>query len=207
MARYLHPIVTGTYDYSCDTLDGDATNLSYLEPIPTRLQKFDPRTIFGGGARVSSVNMPTRVRLEGRKRKLPDIANQLHMYFVTRPVIDVIEGFQKEIQYFPVEAVWKDGSEAGQFFFLFTTVLLDTVNRKMTTLPWQNSPPGSAVAGHWLYKEGATFVFDKSKIGNTHFWKDPHYLTAKPLVSDALFEALKKAKFQAFQNSRPFEEI
>ena len=208
MARCLAPIGTGMFYFHSKALDGDVDHLRYAEPVPKELAKFDPRNIYGGGAAVSSVNVPTRLLIKGRKRKLLDIANALHIYIVTRAVIDIIGNFQREIQYFPVQCVWKDGSDAGQLFWLFTTVLLDAVHREKTTMPWQVAFAQSPVSGYWREQVGATFAFDKAKMGNAHFWKDPHGLTLGPLVSDALFEALIKANISGFHTeAEHFEEV
>ena len=201
MARQLIPYTKGLYDYGCEVLDGDVNHLSYLDPAPAAVKLFKPHIIFGGGAPVSSRNMPTKVRLEGRKRKLPDLANQMHMYFVTQKVIDLIERFQKQIQYFPVQAYWKDGSDAGKFFWLFTTVLLDAVDRDKTTMPWKKFPPGAVVEGGWQHQPGTELFFDKAKMGDAHFWVDPHDASLTAFVSEALFAALKAAKIQSFRET------
>jgi hypothetical protein len=62
-----------------------------------------PREIFGGGARVSPVNMPTKLRLTRREGQLIDFDNAGHMFMVTRRFVDLVEGFQKDAQYFPIE--------------------------------------------------------------------------------------------------------
>jgi len=122
MARFLLPKNPWMYDYGSDALDGDVDKVAFEEPVPHALQFHPPWVGFGGGARVSSRNMPTKLRLKGRKRKLLDFDNQYHMLLVNRRFIDLIGSFQKEVQYFPIECVWSDGSAAGQRFFFFTTV-------------------------------------------------------------------------------------
>ena len=103
MARFLLPKSPWMYDYGADALDGDVNSVAFEEPVPHALEPYHPRRGFGGGARVSSHGMPTKLRLKGRKRKLIDFDNQYHMLLVNRRFIDVVEGFQKEVQYFPVE--------------------------------------------------------------------------------------------------------
>jgi hypothetical protein len=57
--------------------------------------------------------MPTKLRLNGRKRKLPDLLNQYHQFLVNRRFVNPVEGFQKDLQYFPIACVWSDGSADG----------------------------------------------------------------------------------------------
>jgi hypothetical protein len=203
MARFLLPKSPWMYDLYSDALDGDPDRIAFEEPVPHALQLFPPPQGFGGGARVSSQNMPTKLRLKGRKRKLLDFSNQYHMFLVNRRFIDVIEGFQKEVQYFPVECFWRDGSPAGQFFFFFTTVLLDAVIREKTTAKWVPTRLG----GLWQPQPGETLTFDKTRMGDTHMWVDPHMPTEGPLVSEELFHALKKAEIRLFDDTPLFEEI
>jgi hypothetical protein len=203
MARFLLPKSPGMYDYGSDALDGDPLNIAFEEPIPHEFELFPPRRGFGGGARVSSRNMPTKLRLKGRKRKLRDLENQYHMLLVNRRFIDLVEGFQKEVQYFPVECLWSDASAAGPLFFFFTTVLLDAAIRERTTAKWVTTLRG----GLWQPQPGETFTFDKTRMGDTHMWVDPHMPTNGPLVSEKLFYALKKAKIRLFHDTPLFEEV
>src|SRR5262245_3521217 len=203
MARSLLPKNPWTYDYGSDALDGDVNKISFEEPVPHALELNPPWAGFGGGARVSSRNMPTKLRLKGRKRKLLDFDNQYHMLLVNRRFIDLVEGFQRDVQYFPVECVWSDGSAAGQRFFFFTTVLLDAVIRERTTAKWVPTRRG----GLWQPEPGETFTFDKARMGDTHMWVDPHMPTHGPLVSEKLFDALKKADVRLFYDAPLFEEV
>lgn len=209
MARFLRPKPLDMYRYGADALDGDLEKLSFADPIPEAMRMwgsnfYGPRDVFGGGARVSDRNMPTKLCFTGRKRKLLDFDGSNHMYLVTRRVIDIVEGFQKQIQYFPVECSWKDGSPAGKFFLFFTTVLLDAVIREKTTATWTPTGPGE---GLWQPREGEVFVFDKSRLENIHMWVDPNMPTKGALITEALHDALKDAKIESFHEWTHFEEI
>ena len=210
MVRYLVPKDDPDRDvYDTIELDGDGHNILFAEPVPPALRKFKPRTLFGGGAPVSGANIPTRLKLLGPKYELPDLANQMSMFCVNRRVIDVIERLQKQIQYFPVQLFWEDGSDAGQFYFLFTIVLLDAVDRERTTRAWEPYPAGAPIAGQWdstLDNSGRTIVFDKARMGAIHFWKDPHNLN-RVLVSEALFAALNEANIRSFYRTTEFAEV
>jgi hypothetical protein len=191
-------------NYGYEGLDGDLERLSFADPVPEPLENLRPRRIFGGGALVSPVNMPTKLRLEGPKRRLPEFGNAAHMFMVTRRVVDLVLGFQKEIQYFPVECFWADGTSAGEFFLLFTTVLLDAVNREQTTVTWRVSHSGR---GYWTMKRGEKFAFDKARLGNTHMWVDPNMAPPHALITDALYDALREAKVESFHDSGNHPEL
>jgi hypothetical protein len=203
MARFLLPKSPWTHDYGAVALDGDVENLTFEAPVPHALELWPPRQGFGGGARVSSRNMPTKLRLKGRKRKLLDFDNQFHLLLVNRRFIDLVEGFQKDVQYFPVECFWSDDSSAGEFFFFFTTILLDAVIREKTTATWVPNRRG----GLWQPKPGETFTFDKTRLGDTHMWVDPHMPTDGPLISEKLSDALTTAEIRLFHDTPLFAEV
>lgn len=110
MARLLLPLTTGMYRLNFDALDGDVSKVAYAEPVPLPLQtpvgNLKPWRGYGGGAPVMKAFLPTKMRVSGRKTQLVDFNTAYHIYFVNRRVIDVVEQFQKEVQYFPVDCVW-----------------------------------------------------------------------------------------------------
>ena len=112
MARFLSPESTGMYRLNFDALDGDMMKLSFADPVPVPLQtpmgNLRPRSGYGGGAPVSRENLPTRMRVSGRKSQLVDFNTAYHIYLANRRFIDVVERFQTNIQYFPVDCIWKD---------------------------------------------------------------------------------------------------
>jgi hypothetical protein len=64
------------YRLSFDALDGNMMKLSFADPVPLPLQTpmgdLRPRAGYGGGAPVSKENLPTKMRVSGRKRQLVD---------------------------------------------------------------------------------------------------------------------------------------
>jgi hypothetical protein len=156
---------------------------------------------------VSKENLPTRMRVSGRKKQLVDFNTAYHIYLVNRRFIDVVERFQANIQYFPVDCIWKDKTPAGEYYFFFTMVMLDAVIREKTTATWTPTPrPGK---GLWQPRLdlGETFIFDKAGLGRAHMWVDPNMPTKRALFSDALYAALREAKIQSFQDSPHFAEV
>jgi hypothetical protein len=212
MARFLAPATTGMYRVNFDALDGDMMQVSFAEPVPeplhTPLGVLRPRSGYGGGAPVSTAHLPTKMRVSGRGARLVDFNTAYHIFLVNRRFIDVVERFQNDVQYVPVECLWNDGSSAGEYFFFFTTVMLDAVIREQTTATWL-SIPTRAGGGAWSAESlwGATFAFDKARMGDTHMWVDPNMTTAGALVSEALYAALRDANIEAFQDSPAFAEI
>lgn len=138
-------------------------------------------------------------------RQLVDFNTAYHIYLVNRRFIDVVEQFQTNIQYFPVDCIRKDKTPAGEYYF-FTTVMLDVVIREKTTATWTPTLPGE---GLWQPRLdlGETFTFDKAGLGSVHMWVDPNMPTDGALVSDALYAALRVAKIQSFYDSPHFAEV
>ena len=210
MARFLSPESTGMYRLNFDALDGDMMKLSFADPVPVPLQtpmgNLRPRSGYGGGAPVSKEHLPTRMRVSGRKSQLVDFNTAYHIYLVNRRFIDVVERFQTNIQYFPVDCIWKDKTPAGEYYFFFTAAMLDAVIREKTTATWTPTLPGN---GLWQPRLdlGETFTFDMATLGSAHMWVDPNMPTDGALVSDALYAALREAKIQSFQDSPHFAEV
>ncbi|HWD28323.1 MAG TPA: DUF1629 domain-containing protein [Rhizomicrobium sp.] len=198
------------YRLNFDALDGDVMKLSFADPVPLPLQNpmgnQTPRAGYGGGAPVSHENLPTKMRVSGRKTQLVDFNTAYHIYFVNRRFIDVVERFQTDIQYFPVECIWKDKTPAGTYYFFFTTVMVDAVIREETTATWVPTLPGE---GLWQPRLdlGETFAFDTSRLDGKHMWVDPNMPTKWALVSDALYAALREAKIESFYGGPCFAEV
>lgn len=204
MARFLKPKPVGLYRYGVEALDGDYMNLSFVDPVPRPLRYLNPRRGFGGGARVSDRNMPTKLVLERRSREVLDIDNALHMFMVSPRFIDLVSRFQSEFQTFPVECSWEDGTPAGEFFLFFTLILLDAVDRERTTATWRQVLPDG---GLWQPKQGETFVFDKSRMRDVHMWVDPNMPDKGLLISEALYGALLDSGMQSFHKGLRYEEV
>ncbi len=205
MARFLVNKPLGMYRHGSDPLDGDFMNLLFCDPSLPALKFRTPRTNLGGGALVSAKNMPTKLVLTGRKRKLMDIDNALNMFLASARFVDLVRKFQPDIQTFPVECSWSDGTPAGQCFFLFKPVMLDAVNREKTTARWTPTVPGQGI--WYIEGPGQKFVFDKSRMGDTHFWLAPNMPSYGALVSETLYKALRDADMQSFAATLHFEEI
>ena len=210
MARFLSVKTTGMYRLNFDALDGDVMKLSFAEPIPEPfhlpMRTLKPRSNYGGGAPVSPEHFPTRLQLSGRDVRIVDFNDAYHMYLVNQRFIDVVKRFQTAIQYLPVECVWKDGTPAGQYFFFFTTVMLDAVVREKTTANWVQLLPDKGIWQPDLYG-GQTFTFDMSRLDGAHMWVDPNMPYEGALVSDALYAALREAEIQSFYEYPNFAEI
>ena len=210
MACFLRPKTTGTYRLGFDALDGDVMKITFADPYPEayRVPSRDlhPRGIYGGGAPVSLANLPTKMRISGNKKQLVDFNSAYHMYLVSRRFVDLVERFQTDIQYIPVECTWKDGNRAGDFYFFFTTVRLDAVVAEQTTATWQQATPERGFWRPELYN-GETFTFDKARLGGAHMWVDPNMPEEGALISDALFVALKEAKVECFYDTMSFAEV
>jgi hypothetical protein len=209
VARFLRPQANGMYRLNFDALDGDMMKVSYADPVPLPLQwpmgNLPPREIYGGGAPVTKESLPTRLHISGDKRQLVDFNTAYHIYLVSRRFIDLVEESQTDLQYFPVDCIWKDGTSAGQYFFFFTTIMLDAVIREKTTATWSPTLPGKGIWQPRL-NLGQTFAFDKSRLGNTQMWVDPNMPTEGALVSDALYASLRQADIESFQDTPIFQE-
>ena len=211
MARFLIPEQKGSFSLGFDALDGDMMKLAFADPIPLPFQNrlsgnLGPRSGFGGGAPLSSLHFPTKMRLSGRKRQLVDFNNAYHIYLVNRRFIEVVERFQTDIQCLPVECVWRDKTSAGEHYFFFTTVLVDAVVRERTTSTWSPTGPGEGLWQPEIYL-GETFTFDMARLGGAHMWVDPNMPTEGALVSEALYAALDEAKIESFYHGAHFAEI
>ena len=210
MATFLRAKETGSHSLNFEFLDGDMAKVAFADPYPEMFnvpsQRHTPRSIYGGGAPVSPEHIPTRLSVSGKKTQLVDFNSTYRLFLVSRRFIAVVERFQTEIQCFPVECTWKDGTPAGDYSFFFTPVCVDAVVREQTTVPWFQMLPDR---GFWrpAFQKGQTFTFDTSRLGGRHLWVDPNMPDMGTLVSDALYSALQEAKIESFYESNGFAEI
>ena len=101
---------------------------------------------------------------------------------------------------------------AGSLLGPGTSAALGTSGPPIVPVAGPSSPP-SLSSSVWKFsrtqgaKEGETFAFDKSRLGNTHMWVDPNMPTNGALITEALRDASIDAKIESFHEATYFEEI
>ncbi len=169
-------------------LDGDRRKIEYVDTTREPFSvggHFEPGKLQLGRA-VKPDHVPTRILREGSKETLPDVELAVGMYFVSDRFKEIVEGFEPGVhQFFPTDFVSKDGSLQAHMYFFNVCNRLDSVDRDLTTAPFQSNLA-------WRPDEGGELIFDLKRIGNHHIWHDKHIYDGL-YVSDALHDALVEA--------------
>ena len=179
-----------------DWLDGNRREIAYVD------RTIDPEgdnPLFkpgrlNSGRRVHTEHLPTRLRWNGPKRRVPDVIWGA-AFFVNDVFRQVVERFEPGVHQFePVRFEFKDGTPFAQpMFFLHACNRLDSVSRTHST---------ATLDRLWEPRDG-TMVFSLERIGDRHLWVDKHvYMPSGMFVSDALHDALIEAGIKGLSFER-----
>jgi hypothetical protein len=184
------------YSYGSIRLDGDLKKVGPVDTTPDEGRRIESH-MKSAGRPIDPTHLPTKIKVEGPKRNLPDV------YEAGAKVVDekfraVVEELEPGVhQFFPVELLWSDGSSAGQRYWFFVCNRLDTVDREKTTKEFRNL---------WKSRGNGEFVFNRGQIGDHHIWIDKFMASSDPLMSNAMHDALVAAEitgmgFQEFSET------
>lgn len=172
------------YSYGMKALDGDVDKIQPTDLSRDAGVRIRANYVYTGRP-FEKDYIPTRLELEGPKRKITDIYSGYGL-FVDEKFRVAVEEFEPGVhQFFPVEFVWKDGSHAGNRYWFVPCSRLDTVDRQKTTFEFRNV---------WFLdgSQDKQLIFSRSQIGDHHVWIDKFVVMPSPLISEAL-----KAKLDA----------
>ncbi len=167
-----------------DVLDGDPIKIEYLET--TLDQGLNPTFKAGrlyAGRPVKPDHVPTRVKWSSKKHPPYDVFMLRGLILVSDDFKEIIERHEPDVhQFFPVQAIYKDGSKAGQMYFFNICNRLDTMDRERATTKFDGV--------HWDPASG-DFVFSKRLIGDHHAWKDK-FIHPGRFLSDTVKSEIEK---------------
>ena len=177
-----------TLSYGYFELEGDikkvtAIDLSKDGGLTPRIGSMVDR-----GRAVHGEHMPTKIIREGPKRPTPDVVFCWSMPLVNERFRQIVEALEPAIhQFFKVRILWIDGSLAAERYFLVVCNRIDSMHRELTTMRFKG------ILWEPVPGQDSYCVFDRSKIGGTHLWRDKHLISA-PLVSNELAHRLASAE-------------
>ena len=186
------------YSYGMKALDGDIKKIKPLDLTPDGGREILPiRGKFGRP--LEGDHIPTRVQIEGPKRKLTDLREGIGT-FVDASFRAEVEKLEPEVhQFFPVEFVWKDGSHACHRFWFVPCNRLDSIDRNATTFEFR---------GVWVLdgSRDKKLVFSRSQIAGRHAWIDKFISAPGGVwISDELKQNLESAGITGMA-LQPYEE-
>jgi hypothetical protein len=174
------------YSYGMRALDGDINKIRPIDLTPDGGREILPIRA-KCGRRLEGDHMPTRIQIEGPKRKLTDFREGIGT-FVSSNFRAEVEKLEPGVhQFFPVEFVWKDGSHACHRFWFVPCNRLDSVDRNETTFEFR---------GVWILdgSQDKSLVFSRSRIAGRHAWIDKYISAPSGVwISDRLRENLLSA--------------
>lgn len=166
------------YSYGIKALDGDVDKIQPTDLSRDVGVRISANYVYTGRP-YEKDHIPTRIELEGPKRKIPDLYSGYGL-FVDEKFKATVEKFEPDVhQFFPVEFVWKDGSHAASRYWFVPCNRLDTVDREKTTFEFRNV---------WFLdgSRDKDLVFNRSQIGAHHIWIDKFIVMPTPAISETL---------------------
>lgn len=187
------------YDYGgIDALDGDwqrvqPLDLSHDDGIRIKA------TCSNQGRPLDAAFMPTRMRVNGPKRKLVDTLPTYGALLVDQRFKDAVEALEPGVhQFFPIALEWKDGTPTGSRYWFNPCNRLDAIDRERSTKPFRNkvmqSGPGE-------------IVFNRSRIGGCHVWKDKFVSGNRPFLTDTLKARLDESGTTGLSFEHHYREV
>lgn len=166
------------YSYNYRALDGDVSKIQAADLTRDVGVRIRPGYAYCGRP-YEPEHIPSKIELEGPKRKIPDIYSGYGL-FVDEKFKSIAGRFEPDVhQFFPVEFVWKDGSHAASRYWFVPCNRLDTVDREKTTFEFRNL---------WFLdgSKDKELVFNRAQIGAHHIWIDKFIVMPSPLISETL---------------------
>jgi len=154
------------FDFDPNSNDPAAPGNMIRQPDKTYIQRK-----FGyQGVPVLLEHLPSRVQLDGPKRKLTDLLISNSVLLVSDRFRSVVQDLEPDRhQFAPVKLVWNDGSQAADFFWFYPCARVDGMDRAATTHELHRER-------NWKHTPGGTYVVSLNRVGDHNIWIDPRIL-------------------------------
>ena len=124
---------------------------------------------------------------------------------------DIVDQLEPDVhQFFPVEAVKKDGSPAvdSQFYFLNVRQRFEAILFEKSTLKWDTNKVGDRIFTMPYETRSAQPVYTLSRpeVAGRHMWR-ASYLQGRIFFSDELTEAVRATKLDSGLRWHPAPEV
>lgn len=166
-------------------LDGDPRKIGYVDTTRDegRNALFEQGRLYAGRP-VRPDHIPTRIQWSSKRYPPYDVFMSRGIIHVSDAFKDIVEHLEPGVhQFFPIEAIYKDGSFARQMYFFNICHRLDAVDRERATVQMRK------IAWDSLTGE---FAFSLDKIGGAHAWIDKRINPGR-FLSNAVVTEIKKA--------------
>lgn len=225
MVHGLYIVPTVDYSIGSTPLDGDIDKVRVADRTP------DGGTLFGAfesGRAVDAKLMPTKMRWEGGKVKIPDFDNS-HCINVSERAKDLIETFERDVhQFIPVDYYYGASDLKERRYFFICCNRIDSLDHEKTTLVLKHIVTTTGVnVSYWVPiqdlvsddeqhlipshlspKTASKLVFNLTKIGKLHLWCDKFILVrGGPWLSDTFADAILEAQLTGIQLPNKAEAV
>lgn len=207
MAYRFNVAPVGKYMTSFKRLDGD------WDQVVNPDQRVDvginpPMRTFATtcGRAIDPTHLPTMLRPNLRRRKLPDLVSDGMATLCSDKIRDIVESFEPGVHaFYPVAFAWKTGEPDESHFYWIVQNTIKALHPDHIDPPYPG--PDAYWEGHAAYKyPDRRVVFSKSAIGNAHIWADPQ-LRYDRFMSNTLAEAFMNAEATGFSPPGQVEVI
>ncbi len=222
MVHGLYIVPTVDYSIGSTPLDGDIDKVDATDRTP------DGGTLVGAfesGRAVDITFMPTKMRWEGGKVRIPDF-DRSHCINVSERAKALIERFEANVhQFIPVDYYYGTTDVKERRYFFICCNRIDSLDHEKTTFVLRPSLQPGADRKFWvpiqdLVRNGeqdlipphltpttnSKFVFSFAKIGKMHLWCDK-FMSKGTWLSDTLANAIVEARLTGIQLPNKMEAV
>ena len=165
------------------------------DPEAYRMLGFTGSNQFGGW--VDLDGKPRRLLVRSKHKKMPDLFTP-GWWIVSDRLKSLIEEFEPDVHLFiPIPVIFKDGTPANEKMYVCDICRhLDAIIVEESELRWDvgDGTGTPRLTYRTLGWPPCNLVFDKTKIGNSHLWRNGTYLQYELFISDLLATEIKKKK-------------
>jgi hypothetical protein len=223
MVHGLYAVPTSGYHISATPMDGNLDEVEAIDRTPdggmliTRIES---------GRAVKTEFMPTKMRWDSEKVKIPDFQTTQFTSLSERAKA-LIERFEPGVhQFLPVDFYYEKSDVKERRYFFICCNRIDSVDHAKTTfvlkhivtttniklsywVPIQDlvrNGEQNLIPPHLSPETSSKYVFSLAKIGKLHLWHDK-YLSGGIWMSNSLAEAIAAASFTGIKLPNKAEAV
>jgi hypothetical protein len=223
MVHGLYVVPTVDYSIGSTPLDGDIDKVRVADKTPDGGDLFGA---FESGRAVDTTLMPTKMRWDGGKIKMPDF-DRSHCINVSERAKALIERFEPHVhQFIPVDYYYGTSDVKERRYFFICCNRIDSLDHDKTTFvlrhivtttnievnywaPIQDlvrNGEQHLIPPHLTAKTDSNWVFSLARIGNKHLWHDK-FMSKGTWLSDTLSDAIVEAGLTGIQLPNKAEAV
>ncbi|WP_420412963.1 imm11 family protein [Roseibium sp.] len=194
----------GTLDvhFDMEAFRNECAEVRALSPLPDFFQ----------GEKIDPAIAPKRIIQTSKHKSWTCFNSPAGVMMVCQAFKDIVDQLEPDVhQFFPVEAVKKDGSPAvdSQFYFLNVRQRFEAILFDQSTLKWKTVQSGGRTLTLPYHSGGHQRIYTLSKpeVAGRHMWLSSYLVPSRIFFSDELTEAVRATKLDSVLRWHPAPEV